>query len=251
METNLLSIEYIEKAELEIFNFIQQHCIYRAKVKYGDERLWTQSNCQEPQKANLWQFYMMRALLNPRIAMLIGQLFWENAWPAWQEQPFQVAGVESSGIPLVSAIGFAGQAFKNTCEIKEHCSAFDCGGFTIRKQRKVGGIRNWTEGIINPELPVLVVDDLTNSMNQMARAMTVITELGLEIHPYTFSVIRFNNNDQYLALPEDKTLHLFRRDDFSLYHGERWAEGTYDRSEYLEFDWPGMPLRDDLMKPEE
>ena len=206
----LLTDKQLETYESAVFNHIQQHCIYRARVRYGEPHLVRWNN-GDPQQDATYQFFMMRALMDFHISNMIGRMFWEKMHKLFEETPFQIAGAESSGIPLVSAILTAGFDLD-----------YETSGFIVRKEQKKYGFKNWTEGMINPELPILLVDDIVNSGRSLDQCDVVCTELGYQTLDDRFCVLAWDNM---------KNLHwLFRRGHFSLKFGDKWDERTYDNS---------------------
>jgi len=124
---------------------INDNCIYR--VPPGSKELpWMEGNGHYG-----WQFYLRKAVLDPKAIQLIAADFWRRYAPYFKANPFQVAGVEAAAVPILTAIIWHG--FERF--------GFEVNGFTIRKERKKYGLQNLIEGIPSSE-PVLFVDDLTS-----------------------------------------------------------------------------------------
>src|SRR5262245_6144955 len=85
--------------------FIDHYCIFRSPP---GQPLLTSKYAGR----NTWQFYFPIATLNQEFARRIGKLFWDRYAARFAKQPFQLAGCESGGVPLVCALQAAAQAFR-------------------------------------------------------------------------------------------------------------------------------------------
>jgi orotate phosphoribosyltransferase len=142
--------------------FIDHYCIFRSPpnefVLSGAE-----GNVQA------WQFYLPIAVLNPEFAQRVSRLFWEWYEPQWyglDGPPFQLCGCESGGSLLVSVL----QAY----------APLAVSAFMIKKAAKSYGLGNRLEGIVDPELPVLLVDDVIGSGKTMRAQWHRLEEFGLK-----------------------------------------------------------------------
>jgi outer membrane protein assembly factor BamB/orotate phosphoribosyltransferase len=88
-------------------------------------------------------------------------------WKAFaQAGPFQVAAMETAGIPLLTAILLAAPAERAATN-----------GFIIRKERKTTGLGRNIEGDMTGE-PIVLVDDILNSAASAEKARAVIAAEG-------------------------------------------------------------------------
>lgn len=113
-----------------------------------------------------WLFDLKALMFNSRNLDAYAELFWERYEPLF---PFQVCGIELSGIPLVTAIVMKG---------REH--GRDVNGLFVRKSRKKDGLMKVLEGDPN-DLPVIFVDDLINSGRSLERSVTRVRAEGLVV----------------------------------------------------------------------
>lgn len=160
--------------------FITDHCIYR--VAPGEEKL----PGKIPGTKYVWQFYFKRALGNPRFLNSLGIIFWSKFKDMYRERPFQVAGMETSASPIVLSILMTAKYFN-----------IDAKGFGIRADRKKYGLLNRFEGIVDYNLPVLLVDDACNSKNHLTRAKQSCEKEDLEIYSHAFVILNKNLERKY------------------------------------------------------
>jgi orotate phosphoribosyltransferase len=129
-----------------------------------------------------WQFYLRRALLDPLCLELICIDFWQRLGPLFDESPFQLAGVESAAVPIITALVLDAARRGRSLH-----------AFTIRKERKTYGRRNLIEGVPS-SAPVLFVDDLTSPLhNAFWHAMHAIQDAGLSPNGRGYVLVRKTN----------------------------------------------------------
>ncbi|USX25168.1 hypothetical protein NHH73_21525 [Oxalobacteraceae bacterium OTU3CINTB1] len=156
-----------------------------------------------------WQFYLRSALLDARSLQTISHHFWSRFEETYRARPFQIAGVESAAVPIITAL---------------ICSAAERGitlnAFTIRKERKAYGRRNLIEGAPNG-LPVLFVDDLTSPQhNAFWHAVHALSVHGLRLAEDAYVLVRKQERavSPYIATSIGTVMvqSLFTLDDFAL-----------------------------------
>lgn len=129
-----------------------------------------------------WQFYLRRVLLDPHCLQLICEDFWNRFEQLFKLDPFQLAGVESAAVPLITALVIDGARRR-----------LDLNAFTIRKNRKTYGLRNLIEGSPSNR-PVLFVDDLTSPQhNAFWHAIHAISQSGLKLNGRGYVLVRKQN----------------------------------------------------------
>ena len=158
----------------QLRQFIDQNCIARAPP--GSHELPT---LEDPSKYYAWQFYLRSALLNAEHLDYIGKAFWRYHLGHYQEKPFQIAGVESSSVPVLTALLM---------------EARNCGialrAFSIRKERKAYGLRNIIEGQPDRNLPVFLVDDIASPTHAtLWHALGICRDAGLRLYSSAFVVL--------------------------------------------------------------
>ena len=82
-------------------------------------------------------------------------------------------------------------------------SAFDITGlncFSIRKERKTYGLKQRFEGIVDEDLPVLIVDDLCNEGEAIIIAKRHLEEANLKLYKNAFTVV---SNDDFKEFEVD------------------------------------------------
>jgi len=156
-----------------------------------------------------WQFYLRRVLLDPRCLQLICEDFWNRFEQLFELEPFQLAGVESAAVPLITALIMDG-ARRN----------LDVGAFTVRKNRKTYGLRNLIEGSPS-DRPVLFVDDLTSPQhNAFWHVIHAISLSSLRLNGRGYVLVRKQNAEASpmiaTSLGDVKIDSLFTLTDFSM-----------------------------------
>jgi ATP-binding cassette subfamily B protein RaxB len=110
-----------------------------------------------------WLLDLRPVLLNGRGLSAIAQQFWERFE---KTLPFQICGMESACIPMLSAISLEG-------EKRGH----SVNAFIVRKERKTSGLGREIEGKIDGT-PIVVIDDLTNSSASLEKVRVVVADHG-------------------------------------------------------------------------
>ena len=156
-----------------------------------------------------WQFYLRRVLLDAFSLQVICDDFWQKYGELYKQQRFQLAGVESAAVPLITALIMDGAR-----------KGFEPNAFTIRKTQKEYGLRNIIEGSPTTD-PVFFIDDLTSPQhNAFWHATSAIRQISLGFLGRAYVLIfKGNAND-------DRTINtslgavnidsLFTVSDFSM-----------------------------------
>ena len=157
-----------------------------------------------------WLIDMRPVLLNPDLLETICILFWERFRP---ELPFQIAGMESAAIPLVTGL-----------ILKARQLGLSATGLIIRKERKPTGLGNSIEGLVTGE-PIVLVDDIFNSGSSVKKALASLKQLEVPIKS-AFAIIDYESGKGKATLAEHKLRlsSLFTLKDFGLATSRRrWA----------------------------
>src|SRR6266478_2504902 len=156
----------------ELRRFINKHCIRR--VPPGSQEMPN----MEGNGFYAWQFYLRPAILSQHYLAHIADSFWERFHEPFHKNPFQIAGIESASISLITAI-----LLRAPVSVK-------LNAFAVRKERKKYGIGNVIEGISN-DLPVLFVDDLTSPKHYAFwKTVRALSEAKLRLYSHAFVVVR-------------------------------------------------------------
>lgn len=130
----------------------------------------------------------------------------EEFWDRYESQlPFQIAGVETAGIPLVAAIVMKGVA-----------RGTPVNGFYVRKSRKREGLMKQIEGTVTNE-PVILIDDIVNSGRSIGKVLAVLGDAGLRVRD-VFAVMRYRDQSTYETLERDglQIRALFTLEEFGI-----------------------------------
>lgn len=149
-----------------------------------------------------WIFDFRKIFLNPSHINMIADIFLERYKDSY---PFQVGGLETASIPLITAI-----------VVKSHLIGMPVSGFYIRKSRKNVGLQNNIEGQLNSN-PIILVDDLINFGNTFQKQVKILEDLNRSVSSI-FTLVRFREISDYKFL-SDKNIVLnsiFSLKDFYL-----------------------------------
>jgi orotate phosphoribosyltransferase len=100
----------------------------------------------------------------------------------------------------------------------------DLTAYSIRKEQKKYGLRNWIEGVPD-EKPTMIIDDLCNSSASMRRSYDILSFEKRSVFNHAFCIVNKVNkkthNEQRqttdMYLPNTiKIIYLFDLDDFNL-----------------------------------
>jgi len=149
-----------------------------------------------------WLFDLRRVFMDSQTLKAIAGEFWRrNA----ARGPFQLAGMETGAIPLLTALILTAPASRGPVN-----------GLIIRKERKTFGLGRAIEGEIL-DLPVILVDDTVNSGTSAEKACAVLSMTGHEVRDM-FVVIDFESaSGKRWRLQRGITVQtLFKLNDFNL-----------------------------------
>jgi len=192
--------------------FINDNCI--ARVPEGSKELPSYKN--QGSGYYRWQFYLRAALFNPVILNIAVLDFLSRYEILIKAGVLQLCGVESASTPLLTSIAIA-------C----HNRGYDVNVFSIRKEQKPYGKRNWIEGKVQDNKIAMLVDDLTSTSHKTAiHGATVLRNHAIPIADHMYAVV-FKSHK-----PEDNKIKLLGRDttvsfmfslkDFNLYFKYPW-----------------------------
>lgn len=168
---------------------------------------------KQPGTTYTWQFYLRRGLFHPDFASAIAQMFFYKVNKEIGHFNFQIAGLETASTPMLATIPLVGRALD-----------IDLTAYSIRKEQKKYGLRNWIEGIPD-EKPTMIIDDLCNSSASMRRSYDILSFEKRSVFNHAFCIVNKVNkkthNEQRqttdMYLPNTiKIIHLFDLDDFNL-----------------------------------
>jgi orotate phosphoribosyltransferase len=199
------------KAIGKVRNIINDECI--ARVPHGSKELPS----IDGKNFYVWQFYLRRAVLDPLCLEVLCDDFWRKNEAEFKRQPFQIAGVESAAVPIITALILSGVN-----------KGYSVNAFTIRKERKLYGRRNLIEGAPN-SLPVLIVDDLTSPQhNAFWHTVYAISTAGLKLNGLGYVLVLKKKADESRVIETSLgrviVESLFTLSDFSMTLEEYQAE---------------------------
>lgn len=149
-----------------------------------------------------WLFDFRALMLQPYWLNRYAEIFWERYA---SQYPFQVAGMETAGIALVAAIVMKGVE-----------RGTPVNGFFIRKSRKRQGLMKMIEGTPTDD-PVILVDDLMNSGQTIAKQVDIISSIGKRVSDiFVLLVYRDRSAYQFTNERNIALIALFTLADFDI-----------------------------------
>ena len=204
--------------------YISDNCIFHAgqprvehlktswNIDLREDKSWLAFSSDPNGKRYSWQFYLRRGCFDATFNSVLTQMFLYKVEREIGHFAFQISGLETAATPMLSAIPLVAKGF-----------GIDLNSFVVKKEQKQYGIRNWIEGCPNPDLPVMIIDDLISSSNSMLIANKILQEkMDLKTMDYVFGIINLRSTTHCLKLPDKKILYFFDCDDFNLgeYHDQ-------------------------------
>lgn len=205
-----VSEDLYQKSHEACRKYIDDVCIWRSQ---NGEKI----PAKYPGHYYTWQFYLRRALFNTAFMNSFTNLFVYQVEREVGHFNFQITGRETGATPMVSALTIL-------CKAKYN---IEINGFSVRKKRKEYGLKNYIEGIVAPNVPILIVDDLCNSAVSISECYQVLERLGYPLLDVVFTAVNKTNsvdtskvkNDKYfeeLGISNVTFLSPFNLDDFNL-----------------------------------
>jgi orotate phosphoribosyltransferase len=187
-------------------NFINDNCI--ARVAPGSKELPSYKGWGGGYYT--WQFYLREALFYPAVLDVIVQDFLSKYEPVIKKDLIQLCGVESASTPLLTGIRIA-------CRNR----GYDVNIFSIRKEQKEYGRRNWIEGRVINNKVAMIVDDLVSTSHKTAiHAASILFNQGIPFSRYMYVAVfksSMPENNIIKLLGYDVTVsHMFSLKDFDM-----------------------------------
>ncbi len=155
-----------------------------------------------------WQFYLRRAFFDPTILRFITNDFFCKYGDLLRDGAVQLAGVESASTPMLTA--FALEADR---------SGYPVNVFSIRKEAKKYGLKNWIEGAPTDK-PVILVDDLVSQNHYtMLLAMRVLAAHSIPLSGHIYAAVYKTHTPDVPIEQGGKSYrvnHIFSLHDFDL-----------------------------------
>lgn len=171
-------------------DFINDHCIVR--VPPGSKDLLAHPGTGGWYE---WQFYLRAALFEPRVLRAVTVDFLDRYAGPLSTGAVQLAGVESASTPLLTAFALASAAAG--CPVNV---------FSIRKERKAYGLRNWIEGRALQDVPALLVDDIVSEAHATAiHGANVLADHGIPLASRAYALV-------YKTMEPERPIRLLGHD---------------------------------------
>lgn len=144
-----------------------------------------------------WNFDIRPLLLSHTFRSHLAILFW-NKFEKYY--PFQLLGVEFSGIPM--SIAIQDEGFRR---------GFNCNVLIYRKTKESQTNKNLIEGYINTE-KIIYIDDILSSGKSLEKVLFELNKQQLKIF-HSFYIVNFERLDCKLDI---KNYSIFLLQDFGL-----------------------------------
>ncbi len=200
-------IHDIEADLLYARNYVNDHCIWR--VPNGSKDLPAMG---APGKLGAgfyrWQFYLRSAFFNPLVMRIIVNDFFAKFGFLLRDNAVQLAGVESAAMPMLTAFSLEAARCGHPVNV-----------FSVRKEAKAYGRRNWLEGTVTDK-PVLLIDDLISSAHYTvmhAQDILAMHDIDMIGHMYCFMYKTHTPDDPVVRHGKSYDIsHIFTLNDFDL-----------------------------------
>lgn len=168
---------------MDALEFIKTHCVMR---KSDGAELYAHDGALLS-----WALDTRKALLNQIVIVQIAKKFFDQHKHLY---PFQIAAVETSGIPLMTAIQLVGLS-----------EGLFVNGVIVRKKRKKHMEQAHIDGV-NEEITTIVVDDSINSGRSIFNAVKKLKDAGFKV-TNAFSMTYFDTT-ACLERAEKENVHI-------------------------------------------
>jgi orotate phosphoribosyltransferase len=143
----------------------------------------------------IWQFYLRRCLYDPKFVITAAELLCEQL----SDTNVQVGACEDAGVTLGMAMS----------------QVLGRPMISIKKERKVYGLHNWSEGPVL-DLPILLVDDLAGSQTTLRRSKEILTAFNIPVAQEYACLINKTQGTHDAYLNGYRLISLFTCDDFAM-----------------------------------
>jgi orotate phosphoribosyltransferase len=218
-----------KKVEIKetIQKFIDEKCLFRCNPDFEYVPKYKKGVILGKSKDLKYQFFLRNLSHNSTMVYYTSLLLLDEIllyYKLNEKEPcFQLCGLESGSLPLISAIQQNALKFN-----------ININSFTVRKKRKSYGLFNFIEGIPT-EAPVIIIDDLINSGSSCFHCLDICKyELNLEVLTEFYSVVTLADNPYCFKFKDDtyNINSLFVKEDFDMeYNSDKyWLPGDCDKS---------------------
>lgn len=146
-------------------------------------------------------FDMKQTMLDPEGISLIAELVFDRVRS--DPEVKLVGGIELGAVPIIVAV------------VRESQLAFQpVSGFIVRKEKKGHGTDNAVEGILEPDSPVILFEDVTTTGGSITKAITAARAKGCTVKKVITLVDRLEGARDNLAKLGVTLDAIFTRQDF-------------------------------------
>lgn len=185
--------------------FIEDNCI--ARVPYGEKvllRRGAEFGSEDIADYYTWMIMARSALYEPAVMQEVNNHFF-SIFETQLREGYVLVGMEHSSTAMITSFVLEGDRRGITIP-----------AFSIRKEQKTYGLKNWSEGIVPQSNKFIVVDDISTehrtALKQVLNKLPDITNCG----PYKAEMYCLLNLGKYDIFGNTTIHSMFRKDDFIL-----------------------------------
>lgn len=193
----------------KVRQFIEDNCI--ARVPYGEKILLKRgAKIGSPDISHYytWMFMSRAATYDPAVMNEVNDHFF-SIFEDKLRDGYILVGIEHSSTPLITSLVLEGDR-----------RGIQIPAFSIRKEQKEYGLKNWTEGTISRGNKFIFVDDISSEYRTALKHVIEKLQIATNCGPYkleAYCLINLGKHDMFSNIP----IHsMFRSYDFILNYEE-------------------------------
>jgi orotate phosphoribosyltransferase len=186
-------------------DYIDKKCIIRDKPMDGiDGEKWS------------WVFVMGNGLYNTEFLFAVSQMFLYQVNKHIGHTNFSIAGLQTGSTPLLSGIPFVAKYNHN----------LNINSISVRKNKKTSGLKQITDGIIDENKPILMLDTICTTTRSFRTVYNTLKDLNLRVLNTVFTIVNRTPKNKIIShlslkdeeiLPNNfKIISLFDMKEFNL-----------------------------------
>jgi orotate phosphoribosyltransferase len=186
-------------------DYIDKKCIIRDTPMDGiDGEKWS------------WVFVMGNGLYNTEFLFAVSQMFLYQVNKHIGHTNFSIAGLQTGSTPLLSGIPFVAKYNHN----------LNINSISVRKNKKTSGLKQITDGIIDENKPILMLDTICTTTRSFRTVYNILKDLNLRVLNTVFTIVNrtpknkiishLNLKDEEILPNNFKIISLFDMKEFNL-----------------------------------
>jgi orotate phosphoribosyltransferase len=163
-----------------------------------------------------WVFVMGNGLYNTEFLFAVSQMFLYQVNKHIGHTNFSIAGLQTGSTPLLSGIPFVAKYNHN----------LNINSISVRKNKKTSGLKQITDGIIDENKPILMLDTICTTTRSFRTVYNTLKDLNLRVLNTVFTIVNRTPKNKIIShlslkdeeiLPNNfKIISLFDMKEFNL-----------------------------------